>query len=80
MLKANRQFVEVEVPEIKTGFVASDGNVIEGVVVSVGDEVKYIKKKDRVLFDTNKALQHSVKGKNHYFVKDETILAYESNK
>lgn len=82
MLKANKNFVEIKLQEAKPtgGFVVAEGNVGLGVVVSVGEDITHIKKKDIVLFDQNKALQFPVKGENHYFVKVETILAYESNK
>lgn len=76
-MRANNQFVEIEAQNNK-GFQDSETPLTEGKVLSVGDKVEYIKKGYKVLFDKNKAMQQPLGGKTHFFVREETILAYET--
>lgn len=78
MLRANGDFVQVEVKASPTkGFAVSGGQLIEGLVMSVGDNVEHLKKGYTVLFDRHKTMVHSIDGVDNFFVKEETILAYE---
>lgn len=54
----------------------SKNNIIEGEVVSIGEDVMNdFKIGKKVLFDLFKAIQHTSKGEKYYFVKSETIFA-----
>lgn len=78
MLRANGDFVQVEVKANReTGFAVVSGQLIEGMVMSTGDNVEHIKKGYTVLFDRHKTMVHSIDGVDNFFVKEETILAYE---
>lgn len=78
-MQANNQFCQVQIEE-KKGFVVADEQLLQGKILSVGQEVVYLKKGDTVLFDKHKALTYPIKGINYWFVREETILAYETKK
>lgn len=77
-MKAANNFLQVQLKVLKgTGFEVTDGQLSIGIVVSVGDNTEHIKKGYEVLFDKFKTLVYSINGVDNYFVKEETILAYE---
>lgn len=78
MLRANGDFVQVEVKASPTqGFTVSGGQLVEGIVISAGENVRGLKEGWIVLFDRHKSMVHSIDGVDNFFVKEETILAYE---
>ena len=86
MIKANCKFVTIlckTTPKKSDKFkivIATDrdsrvmeAELLEGEIVSVGEEVKHLKKGDKVLFDAHKTIEYPI-GKNVYrFVNYETI-------
>lgn len=77
-MKAANSLLEVKIKDNRNdGFQVAESQISIGVVLSVGDDVKYIKKGYEVLFDRYKAMSYSVNGTDSWFVKEETILAYE---
>lgn len=80
-MKANDKFVEIKIPDgaHQKGFMADpESQILEGVVVSVGSEVKEIKKGNKVIFDKYKSQEALIEGKKHYFTLFNTILAIQS--
>ena len=72
-MKANWKFVQIK--QQKQGGVIADGSqILEGEVISVGTEVKDIKKGDRVVFDSYKSIKHGIKGQEYWFTNHETIF------
>ena len=88
-MKATNKFIQLKVKKEKkpkekktSGFQVmqesnSSENILEeGEIVSIGALVtKEFKKGDNVLFDTTKAMKHSVKGQSYYFVNHETVFS-----
>ncbi len=79
-MKAINNYIQLlEVP-MKSGFIIKESEAdhwLEGKVVSVGDDVVGLKKNDIALFDTYKAIQHSVGGKKYWFLDYKTIVAIQ---
>ena len=85
-MKANNKFVQVKVGADKSkkqGFQAFDTDnpeIVEGIVESVGDEVKGISKGDKVVIYKVKSLEYTKDGIKYFFTKFEEILAVDSKK
>lgn len=74
-MKAYREFLQLK--EVDAGGFKTEGNLRIGEIISVDSDVmKSLKKGWRVLFDTHKAMQHE----GYYYVKADTIFAYDENK
>lgn len=78
-MKATNKWVQAQVAKVQTGFLVSDSSLLEGEVISVGQEVEHIKKGQTVLFPSihGKVMEHSIKGTKYYFIDKDVILAAE---
>lgn len=77
-MKAAGIFVQVISEETKSRFVSTETVLCEGVVQSIGEDVKNIKKGDNVLFSKHShVIEHPIKGQTHYFVDYKNIVAKE---
>lgn len=77
-MRASGVFVQVLVEERKANFVSTETVMREGEVISVGEEAKNVKKGDTVLFSREThVIEHSIKGKTHFFVDYKNIVAKE---
>lgn len=77
-MKAYNKFLRVEVLEDKWATEAAL-DIILGRVLTVGSEVKDIKKGDLVEFQYQHAKRMSTLEGAIYYVKDEAIMGYETN-
>lgn len=78
MKKANYEFVQVEEAQIGK-IIMGEANIVWGKVISVGSEVKELKKGDMVLFDKFKGITQNINNKNYWFIPYKTIFYYENN-
>ena len=79
-MKAINSFVALQEVPMKSGLIIKESEAdhwLEGKVISVGDDVIGLKKNDIALFDTYKAIQHSVAGKKYWFLDYKTIVAIQ---
>jgi co-chaperonin GroES (HSP10) len=77
----NRLFIKIEESEQKTStgiiLTTNDESLLKGEVISVGDEVKYIKEGQTVYFNKNRLMKFNT-DKNKFNLLDETsVIMYE---
>lgn len=78
-MQAANNFVQVKIEDKKGTFVDSSSTLLEGKVVSCGNKITEITKGQKVLFPSQhgKAMLHSLKGEQFWFIDESIILAYE---
>lgn len=77
-MKAVGNWVQIKEKEHR-GFLVANSSLLEGEIISVGDNAMRFKKGDTVLFPAvhGKVMEHSIAGVKFYFVDNGVVLAYE---
>jgi len=72
--------IEIEEMKEKSGIILPDNNIITEIakVIAIGEDVKKVKKGNRILFKSWSIDEVEIKKKKHIFISEDLILAYET--